>query len=586
VRQGSVTLAAALRVSVHAPCLSKNELLPQVLACRGPGLSPIMGSMVCRPVVDQPGELVEPYPVAEGAVLFQQPVSLPLSPGASGSLLAEPSSSSAQRPLELSNLAMGLAALRSEQPTNLAMGLAAPTSDGASDLPASAARSSTHPSISRYAGLQSAVSPLMGPRLEVPGGSNQLVPKIIVAEGEWEVHIARTLDMGAVTPSTGSSTPPHHGMMSRGLGLGARLRSPGVAHLQQPGGQRQSSGSMLPPSSRAVGSRQAPGTSPFRMQQPQDCGSSDGEASMDSDCESGPGAQLQRSALQKGAESFPLQKAPTRDSEAAWSVDTVYQDQSVDSEQTTVAPGFADSEPVISTNLLDRALHRLLDSTKTYAPMKDEKPCGMLHRSLFSEQELDSAIDVMLDSGQAALGQRHRSPCQQAEQSSIRAGFHVGDDEVALSKRLLQAYASLQAEHHDVVADIKPGVDLDVRPRNLSPCTSSKFSLGVPGPRESVLPPFTGTRLHGFSHRSANLASSLRARGVSSCGATVSSASGSQRLQLHRIGPLLEDIDEDSEGGELDLQESGKSNAADEDDEDGSIDDELSAGPVLRLPCR
>jgi len=135
-------------------------------------------------------------------------------------------------PRELRNIAMGFAARTLSTP-------ARPSASASSNLAtalAAAARGSSSASASGSAS-EGDGRPLLlrdGPSAtsltDSEGRPPDFVPKIIVAEGEWEVHIARTVEKRApITPSTSSSTPEpgHLGMMARGLAPGMRLPSPG-----------------------------------------------------------------------------------------------------------------------------------------------------------------------------------------------------------------------------------------------------------------------------------------------------------------------------------------------------------------------
>jgi len=290
-----------------------------------------MGASVCHEASDDPGELVQPFANIEAAATLP-PVSLPLplnekaSPrpatGRGAVQLCDQSSdwpsaqfvscapspcstatdkpeepsilthcSAAQKPVELSNLAMDLSALMSER--------VAATGSLPMHVSSRSSPTSYRSSHSRYDTPASVASPLASPRFQMPGGTSGPVTKIIVAEGEWEVHVARTVEKSpAKQQSQAASSPPPNrgGMMSRGIGT--RIQSPGSAAFQQPAnaasrrdadasGQRHPtniSQSIAPPSS-SRGTRQPMRTLNLGMQQPADCGSDADEDSIGS----GPG---------------------------------------------------------------------------------------------------------------------------------------------------------------------------------------------------------------------------------------------------------------------------------------------------------
>jgi len=289
-----------------------------------------MGASVCHPEGVDPGELVQPFPNIE-AVAAIPPVNLPLplsekaSPRPATDRRAEfcgqssdwqpahfvtcaPSpcstvankseeasilthSSAAQKPVELSNLAMDLSALTSERGA-----VPGPLPTHASSRSSPTSYRSSH---SRYDTPASAASPPASPRFRMPGGASGPVTKIIVAEGEWEVHVARTVEKSpAKHQAEAASSPPNRGgMMSRAIG--ARIQSPGSAAFQQPGsaashrptggsGQQHPtniSQSIAAPPSSSKGKRQPSRTLNFGMQKPADCGSDADEDSIGS----GPG---------------------------------------------------------------------------------------------------------------------------------------------------------------------------------------------------------------------------------------------------------------------------------------------------------
>eukprot|EP00443_Scrippsiella_acuminata_P044449 CAMPEP_0115183968 /NCGR_PEP_ID=MMETSP0270-20121206/8721_1 /TAXON_ID=71861 /ORGANISM="Scrippsiella trochoidea, Strain CCMP3099" /LENGTH=597 /DNA_ID=CAMNT_0002597041 /DNA_START=23 /DNA_END=1813 /DNA_ORIENTATION=- len=409
----------------------------------------------------------------------------------------------ARKPAELSNLAMGLAAATSSSRQTR---LAGPAFNVASTMvqpPSRATRS--------LAGLDGRRSPLLIAQSVMPGreskscdtehmgqGGVTFVPKIIVAEGEWEVHIARTVEKRMPTsPSTAPSTPPqgHRGMMARGAAPRARIRSPAAAFESSADGsadfgvpvasssavssQASSSGRSLQPHMMRLGPRQL-----GRGGGDDDDGDSPDEGSDGSDgngFEGGPGAQLLRGAKVKtavtskgvgiggrlaGGAAEAAAVAGRGDGPLLGSRKVAGRVNATPAGGPGRIPGMlllAGTSGGAHVSLSEPALDRAIDIAGALRsePSLPEAGGGAglgegSGGSLLSQRKLDSALEVLLDSSSTPQVRRH---CGAGGGHDLLAGTrgHTDeresrDGELRLSRRVLQAYAGLQAAEADTGA--------------------------------------------------------------------------------------------------------------------------------------